>query len=127
MKKSLLVWLMVLCAVALTGCKDDKDPPRRESSVSGPATLRVENRMQLVQEVSFDGSYIGDVAPNSTRDWRVPEGRHVVTAYDRETGAASGTFEFRAGRVTTVTVGTQAPRYAGLIVEEDKTIEVRYE
>ena len=102
MTKWLCIFLTAICSIGLVSCSDDDDKPD-SPKISGPAILQVINNTQYVQEISFDGLYIGDVVAHSYRAWNVPVGRHIINGYDDIYGSSSGSYNFTAGRVTPVT------------------------
>jgi hypothetical protein len=109
------IWWLILatiCAAGLVSCDDDDDDKDRSYAISGPAILRVLNQVRYTQQISFDGTYIGDVAANSSRDWNVPTGTHVVSGYDSVYGAASSTLKFYANQVTTYRIYLRSARAA---------------
>ncbi len=99
---------MAACAVLLVSCGDDNNDPA-PAEINGPAILRVSNETRFVQEVTFDGSYIGDVAGETSRDWQVPAGIHTVNIHDTDAERYTMTGEFYAGVVTQVRFGLPAP------------------
>ena len=126
MKKLLWIFLAMLCAMGLASCgsdDDDDDKGRQPQGISGPAVLRVYNQVPYVQQISFDGRYIGDVAVNSYRDWNVPAGAHVVSGYDNVTGNSAKTYSFTAGRITSVRFFMRTARAAADDIETAKITE----
>ena len=126
MKKLLWIFLAMLCALGLASCggdDDDDDGGRAPQDISGPAVLRVVNQMQYVQEISFDGRYIGDVGVGASRDWSVPAGTHTVVAHDNVTGNATRTSTFVAGRTTVIYIQIVS-RQADIDSAVFKTLEV---
>mgnify|MGYP003614233762 FL=1 len=99
---------MAACAVLLVSCGDDNNDPA-PAEINGPAILRVSNETRFVQEVTFDGSYIGDVAGETSRDWQVPAGIPTVNIHDTDAERYTMTGEFYAGVVTQVRFGLPAP------------------
>jgi hypothetical protein len=128
MKKILWILLAMLCALGLASCgggddDDDNGGGHNPQGISGPAVLRGDNQVPYVQEISFDGSYIGDVAVNSYRDWSVPAGAHVVSGYDHVTGNSAKTYSFTAGHITSVRFFMRTARVAADDIETAKISE----
>ena len=124
MKTLVRVLLAMLCALSLASCGGDDDDDgggRSPQGISGPAILRVYNQVPYVQEISFDGTYIGNVAVNAYRDWSVPAGAHVVSGYDSVTGNSTKTYSFTAGRITSVRFFMRTARSAVDDIETAKT------
>ena len=111
MNKAGRVFVMAICAFGMMSCGDDGE--RTPESIDGPAILRVSNETRYPQEVTFDGKYIGDVAGNSSRDWRVPAGTHTVNIHDTEADHYTMTGKLQSGVVTDVRFWLPAPGETG--------------
>jgi hypothetical protein len=96
----------VAAAVFVSGCESGGDDPGGETSITGNSTLRVTNTSNYETTTYFDGDYIGSVAKDSSRSWRVPSGTHTVRFDNADVTAdpISGTYTFQSGGTWTITV-----------------------
>lgn len=94
--------VMAACALGGTSCESN-DEGVEAQDIDGPAIMRVINLTSGALKITFDRSYIGDVAGNASREWNVPAGAHVVDLYDYQPGDNAVAGKFYAGIVTEVT------------------------
>ncbi len=109
-RKSFWLGGLLLAAGALGGPScESNDEGIEAQSLDGPAIMRVVNRTPDVLKVTFDRTYIGDVAANANRDWNVPAGTHFVDVYDFQPGDSTVAGEFYEGIVTEVIFRVNGP------------------
>ena len=98
---------VALLGAAAAGCRSEAVKVElREQAITGSAGLRVVNGSDLVTRVFFDGAYIGEVDRDTTRQWNVPAGAHVVKMNTAGVKANPliTTYEFTGGQIWALTV-----------------------